>query len=418
MEKPETCHIIIPGDVRHQLDWLRDSPEGQAILQSLHPRQKQKRLRCACQEPPQQQAQMVIRHRDSSYHIARMPDTGHHHVRGQCDFYSERASSDRNGGGEYVKAIIHHDDVTDIKINFPLRKATPPDQDRVKTTSSSGKGRTQRDSLGLGGLLSHLWNEAAINTWNGGQGRRWEQLLRDLKTVAAGTTLGQRKLLDHLYLQPAASEAWLPPAPADVAQSRDMVLLLFKVSASHTTQYGSVYLKTSKGGSLFVKKPVMDALMRSYPQVRAEFALRAAREHAPLDRGPQVICLALAQWASIGKTATLVIQQAALMLASWRYIPVESSHELRIADLLVQQRRTFTKPMRYDADADVVFPDFILSDTGGDGTPMEVYGVNGSPVYEARKQEKRQHYLQCGAAFWEWTPASQAEPPPFPASQR
>ena len=74
------------------------------------------------------------------------------------------------------------------------------------------------------------------------------------------------------------------------------------------------------------------------------------------------------------------------MMTNYRLIPVESSFELRVASKLIKEGRRFTKHLRYDAANDVVFPDFILSDVGDEGIPMEVYGVTGRPAYDLRKK--------------------------------
>lgn len=414
----KACEIIIPGNVKHRLDWLRDTLEGQAILQALHPRQQSQRLRCACQPLAAQQAEMVIRHRDNSYHLARMPDSGHRHARGDCDFYSEPADTVDSGGGEYEGAIRFLGDLTDININFALRKATPPDHDPVTTVSTPRGGRSRRGAVGLGGLLSHLWNEAAINTWNGNQGRKWETLVKDLQAVVDGTTLGQRPLHDHLYLQKPEQQAWFPLAPAEVPACQSRYLLLFKINTAFCAHAGHAYLKTSGGHKIFIGKQELEGLLRSHPAARAEFDRRAGKEYQSLPHAPQLVCLALVQWATIDNAPWLCVQQATLMLTSWRFIPVESQYELQVADQLVAQRRMFIKPLRYDASAEVVFPDFLLADAGEHPLPMEVYGVSGNRRYEARKRAKRDYYSASGKPFWEWTPKRQTSMPPFPAALR
>ena len=64
----------------------------------------------------------------------------------------------------------------------------------------------------------------------------------------------------------------------------------------------------------------------------------------------------------------------ALMSITGEFIPVESSYERTVAELLVLQDRSFTKPLRYDADSDQVLPDFILTNTARE-VPLEVFGA-------------------------------------------
>lgn len=63
----------------------------------------------------------------------------------------------------------------------------------------------------------------------------------------------------------------------------------------------------------------------------------------------------------------------ALMRLSLRFIPVDSGYKEIIETRLCEQKRSFVKPPRFDAD-DNTFPDFWLMDTDGERTlPIEVF---------------------------------------------
>ncbi len=65
-----------------------------------------------------------------------------------------------------------------------------------------------------------------------------------------------------------------------------------------------------------------------------------------------------------------------------------SDLERQFANDLVAEGRAFTKPLRYDADTDIILPDFVLTDTGVvSGWPMEVFGRDDAD-YRARRVEK------------------------------
>ena len=88
-----------------------------------------------------------------------------------------------------------------------------------------------------------------------------------------------------------------------------------------------------------------------------------------------------------------------------------------LADLLCAGERSFTKPLRYDADNEVVFPDFILTDTPRD-TPMEVFG-RSDEAYSAPKEAKVAYYAnKFGQGnWWCWDAASDPlgeKMPPIP----
>ncbi len=386
--------------VTHDMDWLLGSPDGQSLLEKAHVQQKIQRLRCLCRDDPNAQAELVVRLRQERYYIACMPGTRHLHDRATCDLFSENPQ--HSGSGEYAGAIEYEGDVADIKVNFPLKKATPPAHAVPVGRPNIKTGKVKRGSMGLSGLLSHLWSEAGLNSWTPGTVRPWSRVYSSLCDAAGAIRLGTRELADYLHVQPEVKRDWLPPPPVDAQHSQDYFLLLFKVSGTVATPFGGAYLKTSVGAAFLAKEPVLKAFKRSHAR-----AWRLMEQPLTAEDGtkpPKLICLALAQWETIKGAPCLSILQAGLMMTNWRDIPVESIHELRVADQLVEQARSFTKPLRYDASEDVVFPDFLLSDVVDDAVPMEVYGISGNAEYEERKQEKRDHYRSSGQIYWEWTP--------------
>lgn len=409
MTKPSR-EIVFPGKGKYSVSWLLEDKQGQALLAQWRPLQKQNRPYCNCNSSFGQRPEMVIRLLQSGSHtIAKMPETGHRHVRGQCDFHVDQKPL--GGGREYVGAIERHEDHTAIAVNFPLQKADPRDPAEPAARQDAATGRVQRHKMGLGGLLSQLWEDADLNNWIGGDVRPWVRTHGKLQSAAQQTRLGTRPLHEHLFIQPEKGP-WLPPTPADIGKDGAYYLLLFKVNHVDETKYENGFLHTSLGDKLMMKKPVLASMRSRYRRSWPPGEIRPLQRAAASKQAPTVICLGLAQWETLRQQPQLVITQAACMMTNARGIPVESSHELEVADLLVAQRRSFSKPLRYDAEEDVVFPDFILNDAGADGVPMEVYGMSGNAKYDARKLKKREYYRESGKPFWEWTPG---EPmPTFP----
>lgn len=89
------------------------------------------------------------------------------------------------------------------------------------------------------------------------------------------------------------------------------------------------------------------------------------------DRPAQVMGLFVARARVVdwrGSTAVRAdVELAALMEVTRDYLPVASALEQIVADRLVKEQRHFHKPLRYDADRDLVFPDFVLLDTARPG---------------------------------------------------
>lgn len=395
--------IVVPADqTAYALDWLTGSASGQLVLERCHRVQQGQRLRCACQ-PDGQQPELVIRLLQDHYYIARMPETGHLHAR-PCPMFSEDASL--SGVTEYEGALRYRGELAEVKVGFALHSALAPPVVRAGSLVRAGD-TVRRGSMGLPGLLSLLWTHSELNSWTPGSVRPWVRVRSSLQDAAARIYLGKRCLLDHLFVQTDSGQAWLPAAPAVATDWNANKLLLLKVGSMIKTPLGGAYFKTSGGELVLAPRAVLAALMRSYPRVAPFLAARGGRQARPA-----VICLALVHWKMVRGASCLSLLQGALMLTNWRMIPVESSYELQIADLLVAQGRRFTKPMRYDAAVDAVFPDFVLSDAGEGGVPMEVYGISGNGQYEARKQDKRAWYQAQGRRFWEWTPPTPVPPLP------
>ncbi len=407
--------IFVPiADAVHDLDWLLGTAAGQCLLGRSHASQPRLRLRCLCHPARARQPELVVRLLQDHYYVARMPDTGHLHARVACPMFSEADSF--SGSAGYEGAVRYRGDITEVKVEFPLHAG----QAQAPNTASTRKvhGTVRRGSMSLAGLLSLLWTDAELNTWTPGEVLPWVRVRSRLQAAAQAIYLGKRRLADNLFVQGGAQEqegqggqgresGWLPPGPMDEEAWDIYKLVLFKLGTVVETPHGGAWFKASSGESFLVTKPVLASLSHSYPRVM--HALRNPKRDGSRGRS-SVMCLGLTHWKMVRGVPHLSLLQGALMMTNWRAIPVESSYELLIADLLVEQGRRFTKPMRFDAATDEVFPDFLLSDVGVEQVPMEVYGVGGSPTYEARKQAKRKLYEASGFRFWEWTP-----PEPVPA---
>jgi len=107
---------------------------------------------------------------------------------------------------------------------------------------------------------------------------------------------------------------------------------------------------------------------------------------------------------SAGSTRAQVVD-VSLMQITRDWIPVDSGYEALIAEKLVAEKRRFEKPLRFDAGADAVFPDFWLRDRPVP-LPLEVWGLS-TPDYQARKKEKAAHYDETYGAggWWSWNAA-------------
>ena len=130
----------------------------------------------------------------------------------------------------------------------------------------------------------------------------------------------------------------------------------------------------------------------------------------------RVVAMAVGIPEKKGRKWKVQVATCSAMVTTSQYLSVESSYEWRVAARLVEERRYFEKPLRFDADEAEVFPDFILKDTQFVQFPMEVYGMTSEP-YLKRKAEKIAYYTQHFGVqgHWCWDPTQGDPIPEFPS---
>ena len=100
---------------------------------------------------------------------------------------------------------------------------------------------------------------------------------------------------------------------------------------------------------------------------------------------------------------------------SQTFLPVHSSYELAVTDLLVDQGRLFSKPVvrtnfKY-------LPDFVLHDVPGEDCPMEVFGFTSAQYLEQKRLKTEYYNQELGKEnWWFWDPHTQRDIPPLPES--
>lgn len=141
-----------------------------------------------------------------------------------------------------------------------------------------------------------------------------------------------------------------------------------------------------------------------------------ARQLGNQDRGTRIIAILIVEPKAETNTVFGDVVAGASMLTTTEFIPISSSYEHTVARLLIDQRRVFEKPLRYDA-RDPVFPDFVLWDTAVGPRPMEVYGRDDAEYIRHREEKRRIYTALYGSGWcWEWEvdPARPHDIPEFP----
>lgn len=366
-------------------------------------------LECLCSGTGNKR--LSVKHYDETdaFGLARYPETGEEHAL-DCRFYAPGAG--KSGMRGYEKKVIEAraDGKLKIRLAIGLKEARPASAGNP-TPPSDGTGRTKaQPAMRLGGLLHFLWTQADLNVWPpvGADQRNQVSVNLDLD-AAARNVVASRMTLDSVLLLPDSA-----PSGKRAAKNRERIAAAVKTKTrmlviAPLAQYaGNDQLKQLSIVG-FQGIPIMDLKAGKWESAVASYPLAVGA----WKNKQKVMVLAELSLKKEGRYADVV--DLALMTVTAHWIPVESSYEARIAEMLVAQSRAFSKPMRFDAEADVVFPDFILRDTGSN-TPLEVFGRSDTD-YEARKAAKIAYYQRefRTGQWWCWNAAADPDGERIPA---
>lgn len=373
---------------------------------------------CAC--PGKGSKLLAVRHYDSdSFCLARYPLTGGEHGN-DCRFYAP--DLEKSGMSGYQKGVIEDGPNGTIKIRLEigLKKKEPSNQDIQPAPAPPPTGaRNSKPAMRLLGLLNYLWDEADLNSW-------WPAMKgkRDLGRInlwldeaASNITAAKVKLNSVLLLadhKPDGQWATKNRQRVDAAQKANTRLLAIVPLAGYNPERDKEMASALKIVG-FHGIPILDM----HPGLWGRACKRFPRAIAAWQSNQRIMAIAELDLKKDGKYANVV--DIALMPVTSNWIPFDSMYELMIADKLTNEERGFLKPLRFDADEDIVFPDFILRDTGAD-TPLEVFG-RSDESYETRKAVKMAYYQkEFGTDLWWYWDAAQ-DPDgntikPFPEAKR
>lgn len=376
---------------------------------------------CGCQKSP---LPLVIKELKGKLFLACWPDQSSRHTL-NCPFYSDQAGASH----EYQSGAIESDgSKTLLQLHHPLvqaRSPQPTDSSTRKSQPANGLSK-----LHLWGVLHHLWEGAGINRWYPGWKRDWGFVRSVVRRVAQSTDAGGMALLPSLYMPPI----WSVKRKDDIADLwREFTRPLYEhhrnsdpvysgvvigvVRLLEPSQYGFAIKLQHHSQAFFLDKATADRLA-SYSR-KGWAALKMMGSVDPDGETPTVVA-ALRIQASASKT--LVVIEGALMRTSRNYVPVSSSFEETVANLLIDQGRALVRPLHYDAHSSDL-AHFVLTDCANplspDTGPMKVclfiYGPAIDPAHQARLESRdRELADRMGCAFWSWNVRQQKTPPPFP----
>lgn len=420
--------ITLPGGEKLNFDWKHSEPERfHARLASYYVRnrdaQPADKAHCACRYRGSIVPLQIRPSGDSGlYHFALWPQTGPRHEPTCAFFTPDPEVSGRSG---YVDGVLKEDGTGEVhvRLSLSLNRKKPPGTDETAATSSGRSGRARQRKMRALGLLHLLWERAGLS--------QWKPHFNGHRTIptSLGRIIGAARLI-HTQ-RSLLSDSLVPIAPDPERQPRRfhaivnartpahrLVMVGFIEEARKSEKHDSVTIVLT--GQRDGYRTFLSANPALWEQIQKSAPWAAKEITAPARTLPvAALFLISARRVEAGKWKGSVvadIEDGAMMVLSPEFIPVDSSHELRIANALVEAERAFYKPLRFDAGRDLVLPDFILTDTlRSAGYPMEVFGRTDE-AYLARKAEKTAYYDTTfgQGGWWSWDVTRGDAPPPFP----
>jgi hypothetical protein len=369
---------------------------------------------CLCTTPARKLVIRTVRKRNF---LAVWPHDGHNHHYA-CPFYrdQEDAHSASNGVLPAVKETAHGFEIaTEFQLERVFRAngdIPPEDPDDAVVNTPTGQ-RPSRSRMGLLGVIHHLWKESGLNTWGFKWTRDWWRVTQALLPVMEQGKLGSRPMPDCMFLVPELHPGRMPAIERAWGEFKDSLvpregltrlgLILGEAMLMERSRYGFRLTLRHFPPYLYFSDELRGKLATSYPKAYHRIGNREKQT---------VIALCLVELTANGN---LSVTDAALMPTSRHFIPIDSSYEAALADLLVTQNRSFIKPLSVRS-GESTLPDFILTDTSPEHV-LEVFGMN-THEYVERKIAKLAIYKAEGKPVWSWEPSISAEPPQLPSSVR
>ena len=391
--------VYAPGDggLQEALARVHDTPE---------------RPRCMCAHGGIEM--YVARHR--LYVVKRMPGTGaQHHA--TCASYEPEYS--QSGLGELMgQSIIERSPASvELRVDFPLARA-PGRTVATSTPQESAEITAPRHRMSLRAVMHFLFERAGFNRWTPAmEGKRTQAVLhRYLLEAADGIETKGVQLSERLYVP----EQFREERKAEIAERRrgrfavlrapeddvrfKMALVIGEYKCEEPSPFGrKVWLRHMPDAPLFIDASAWERLRRVYG------ALFEARDADTKTKQRLILCALI----YAKREHVYQIEATSAMLTTENWIPLEGIHEADLIHELTTQKRSFLKPLRYDARSAAAFPNALLLDTGASPTALHVV----SALLDPRDRLAKEKAIKAqGAAPWVWH--TDQPMPPLPEAMR
>lgn len=384
-----------------------------SVLQTAHAvkddAKQRKVIQCQCNGSATKEGccLLEVRELEGTYFLAKRKHTGMQH-KDSCRFF--QVDWENSGLKAYSREVV--DDNGRIKVGLGLQMRNQEDQVETPAPSRLPKRNScseRHRALSLLGLLQIIWNAAGLNYCKPSTIKLRSNLPYRLAQHATSIKISRQSLAKHLLIYDMVNNN---KNALKFAVENNRRLFVIAPLAQWVSQ------ENSELGVLPIETPAGIPDLHLLDGLWAATCNRFERSVNAWRGGKRTIAIAQIEprKAPASSAYECTVVGLALMRVTDDWLPVESNYEQIIADELVAAGRRFIKPLRYDADEDDVFPDFILLDTGDSrGTPMEVFGMT-SRQYAERQAVKTAYYNEAFGltGWWSWIPKEEPTHKNFP----
>lgn len=375
--------------------------EWKAALKAVY---KTPAVVCCCYGIGPKQLAVRYYEKTDTFGLAKYGDTGDEHFP-NCNYFALAPA--KSGIGAYDSGVIdeQEDGTFKIKLGIGLSIKEPATGVAVSNEPlATGTASRKQPAMRLLGMLHLLWTTAELNVW-------WpafaaganENLINSKLRIAAERIVASGLPLSSVLLllapnngsKQAVKNSTIVSSAAQQKRRLLVVATLRTFKAGHDVALGKFLPISNSQGmpGLLIDDIRWRRTLERFPRVLTGWR-----------QGEKVVVICQVELCSNTQYANVI--DLALMQVTGNWIPVDSSYEKVIANKLTVEQRAFSKPLRHDADASEVFPDFILLDTQHQ-VPLEVFG-RSDEAYVVRQAVKTTYYQKHFGTgnWWCWNAAN------------
>ena len=334
--------------------------EGTALLAAAHGRKE--RLRCACTHP---RPEMYIARAQGKFLVKRMPETGAEHA---PDCPSWMPPEELSGLAQVHGSAIDEspeDGTTSLKLDFALstrgkRAAPQPAGDTAPTEAKEAPRK-----LTLTSVLHYLWHEADLVKWVPRmQGKRWWGVIHNALIRAADNKIAKGHPITEKLFVP---EPFKPELKAALAARRQTFFGQLAHPSSRTTPLGILIAEykshaETRLGARFTFKHMPDCPFFADADLHKRFEKVFEEKIRLADMIPGTHIMVIGTF-SIAKAGYPVLHEIGMMLTTANWIPFEHMREHELIDALTEDKRSFTKSLRFNLPVATPIASMVLTDT-------------------------------------------------------